>query len=552
MRTWNDSSTSGLQVVHLICGSDRNGESILRSTPTHSVSQSGIVQIDLLCRFDFSLSMLMCFLLQHKGKMPTFEEKYIIGEELGKGAYATVYRCTHRERGDHWAVKVIDKSKAGPKDISDVMHEVNMMKEIGHHPNVVRLLEFFDTPAKMFLVLEVLEGGMLFDRVVQLKHYSEACASRLIKNFLLALEHIHAKGIMHRDLKPENLLLKRQTKTSEDDSSHLTDFCVADFGLSGKSPGQTCCGSPSYIAPEVINVGYLRTQKEPYDTKCDMWSVGVIAYILLSGKMPFHGRNFKETFAKIVKGQWAFVGDVWEKSVSASAKDFIKQLLTMDPKHRPSAPEALQHPWVAKVQADVHLASSLDGIKQFNAERKLRAAMLHFRATSSLLGKLDKTPPFLKYLSHANKLSTVIQSQSQTDANRVHHIDYSRALLRDTPGWKMQDCCTCGSSQVCRHIQNVHEYLWFGRKDYDVFPFVNELEAMLAEAEYDFADDPTNEKVKITGEEVKECLKAAQVFHEEFTKVPREQMKANFTAVTEKQPDTDKAVASAINIFKKK
>ena len=113
--------------------------------------------------------------------MASFEDKYSIGEELGKGAYATVYKCTHKQRNDVWAVKVIDKTKAGPKDISDVLHEVNMMKTVGVHPNVVRMLEFFDTPNRMYLVLELLEGGMLFDRIVQMKHYSEACASRLVK-----------------------------------------------------------------------------------------------------------------------------------------------------------------------------------------------------------------------------------------------------------------------------------------------------------------------------------------------------------------------------------
>ena len=183
--------------------------------------------------------------------MSTFEDNYSIGEELGKGAYAIVYKCTHHKTKKVWAVKVVDKSKAGPKDINDVQHEVTMMKTIGSHPHVVQLHEFFDTPKSMYLILDILEGGMLFDRIVKLKHYSEKDASRLVKNFLMALEHIHSKGIMHRDLKPENLLLKRNTG---DDASHLTDVALADFGLAGRVPGQTCCGSPSYIAPEVINV----------------------------------------------------------------------------------------------------------------------------------------------------------------------------------------------------------------------------------------------------------------------------------------------------------
>ena len=485
--------------------------------------------------------------------MSTFEDKYTIGEELGKGAYAVVYKCTHKQRGDVWAVKIIDKTKAGPKDISDVLHEVNMMKTIGVHPNVVRLLEFFDTPNRMYLVLELLEGGMLFDRIVVMKHYSEACAARLIKNFLMALEHIHSKGIIHRDLKPENLLLKRKNQTSEEDISHLTDFCVADFGLSGKSPGQTCCGSPSYIAPEVINVGYLRTQKEPYDTKADIWSVGVIAYILLSGKMPFHGRNFKETFAKIVKGQWAFVGEIFEQ-VSENGKAFVRAMLQMDPKLRPTATQALQLPWLCQVQSDLHLAQSIEGIKQFNAERKLRGAMLAFRATTSFLGQLDQTPPFLKYLTHANKLSTVVQAQSQTDPGKVHHVDFSRALLKAVnPAWNMKDCCTCGSAKVCRHVQNVHQYLFVGAVEHDIQPFVYELQSMRQDAAIDLEEKPTDTTLRHRLEEIDEIIAAANAFHVEYARVPRDEKKANFLVVekpvTEEKKDA--AVSKAFTMFKK-
>ena len=148
-------------------------------------------------------------------------------------------------------------------------------------------------------------------------------------------------------------------------------------------------------------------------------------------------------------------------------------------------------------------------------------------------------------------MSTVIQSQSQTDAKKVHHVDFSRAMLRKTPGWSLKQCCTCGSSQVCRHIQNVHEYLFVGRRAYDVEPFMNELLAMKQEAEFDFADDPKNDTVKGQEDEIAEIIKAAETFHAEYKKVPEEEMKANY--MLEKQaPDTDKAVGAAVGVFKKK
>jgi calcium/calmodulin-dependent protein kinase I len=457
----------------------------------------------------------------------TFEEAYDLNEQLGKGAYAVVYKCTNKASGELWAVKVIDKSKAGPKDIDDVLHEVTMMKTVGYHPNVIQLKEFFDTPKFMYLILDLVTGGMLFDRIIQMKHYSELQASRVVKNLLLALEHIHSKGIIHRDLKPENLLLKHNNVTSPTDISYLTDVALADFGLSGKSPGQTCCGSPTYVAPEVINVGYLRTQKEPYDSKCDIWSLGVITYILLSGKMPFHGKMYKETFQKIVKNQWGFIGDIWEH-VSAASKDFIKTMLTPDPKLRPSATEALKHKWVSEVQADIHLMASVDGLRQFTAQQKLKAVVAVFRATTSFLGGLDKTPPFMKYLNHKDKLSTVIESQSQTDPTKTHTVDFSHALRKDEPGWKLKDACSCGSKQVCRHIQNVNEYLFVGKRSMDVYPFINELQTMRDDAEFDMVEEPGNKAAEALQKKLVFIIHAAEEFAAELAKVPAEDQKVNF------------------------
>ena len=459
--------------------------------------------------------------------MATFEEAYELNEQLGKGAYAVVHKCTNKATKEFWAVKIVDKSKAGPKDIDDVLHEVTMMKTVGYHPNVIQMKEFFDTPKNMYLILDLVTGGMLFDRIIQLKHYSELQASRVVKNLLLALEHIHSKGIIHRDLKPENLLLKHGDITSPTDISYLTDVALADFGLSGKSPGQTCCGSPTYVAPEVINVGYLRTQKEPYDCKCDIWSLGVITYILLSGKMPFHGKMYKETFQKIVKNQWGFIGDIWDH-VSAASKDFIKSMLTADPKLRPSATEALRHPWVSEVQADIHLMASVDGLRIFTAQQKLKAVVAVFRATTSFLGGLDKTPPFMKYLHHNDKMGTIIESQSQTDPNKTHTIDFGHALKRDEPGWKLKDACSCGSKQLCRHVQNVNEYLFVGKRSMDVYPFINELQTMRDDAEFDFAEDPANKDAEDRLKKLTLIIKAAETFSEELSKIPLEEQKPNF------------------------
>ncbi|KPA84187.1 putative protein kinase [Leptomonas pyrrhocoris] len=455
-----------------------------------------------------------------------FKDRYSLGEQLGKGAYAVVFQCTHRETRNVYAVKVVDKSKVGPKDIDDITHEINVMGHIGYHPHVVQMIEYFSTERHLYIILDLLTGGMLFDRIVQLKHYSESDASVLVRNVLSGLAHIHSKGIIHRDLKPENLLLRHQASESSSPNSHLTDVCLADFGLAGYVPSTTCCGSPSYIAPEVINVGYYRTRKQPYDTKCDIWSMGVITYILLSGKMPFHGRSFKETFECIVNNRCSFNGEAWS-NVSLDARKFVDACLTQDPDARPSAQALLAHPWVAESQSNEHLEGSLESLKKFNAQQKVRAAVRVFCWTQSLLGPLDWTPPFMRYLRQTDKFSTVLTHQSQTDPKKVHTIDFGKALDHNKPGWRLQDCCTCPSEKVCRHIQNVHEYLFVGKRSMEVYPFIDELRMMREEAQDDLNENPKDADAKSRLKKVNHSIEAACVFSDELAKVPDAELKSN-------------------------
>lgn len=456
-----------------------------------------------------------------------FRYHYTIVSQLGKGAYAVVYECVKNGTNEHYAVKVVDKSKAGPRDIDDISHEINIMEAIGYHSNVVQMYEYFQTDRHLYIVMDLLSGGMLFDRIVQLKHYSEKNAAELVRNLLSALAHIHSKNIIHRDLKPENLLLRYSESAAPSGTSYLTDVCLADFGLAGYVPSSTCCGSPSYIAPEVINVGYYRTQTEPYDAKCDIWSLGVITYILLSGKMPFHGANFRETFQRIVANQWDFVGDIWGR-VTSTAKEFIKRCLIADPKRRPSAKELLNDPWVAETQPDVHLEDSLEGLRRFNAQQKIRAAVRVFCCTQSLLGGLDRTPPFMRYLRHEDKYSTLVLHQSQTNPELWHTIDFGKAMFHAEPGWRLQNCCTCPSEMVCRHIQNVHEYLFVGSRGFDVYPFIDELNMMRAEAEDDLAINPNSKEAANKLQKIKHAIEAACDFSDELAKIPPDQLKPNF------------------------
>ncbi|ORC90299.1 myosin light chain kinase, partial [Trypanosoma theileri] len=454
-----------------------------------------------------------------------FTEKYALtdNDPIGEGAYAVVYKCVDRKTKQEFAVKVVNKGKAGPKDIDSLDFEIRVMEKIGHHPHVVGLIDHFESESRIYLVLDLLNGGMLFNHIVRLSHYSEKSAADLVKNLLSALAHIHSKGIIHRDLKPENLLLRHKDDSSANGVSYLSDICLADFGLAGTIPSRVCCGSPSYIAPEVINVGYYLTQREPYDEKCDIWSLGVITYILLSGRMPFGAGSYKDTFRRIVSNKWSFSEDIWN-SISPTAKAFITACLTQDPKQRPSAQELLKHAWVNTDQPDRHLWESLQELRRFNAQQMLRAAVHVFCTTHSLLGKLDDTPPFMKYLRHHDVLSTVIEVQSQTDASKTHFVDFGKAL-NPPPGWHLQDCCTCPSELVCRHIQNVNEYLFVGKRSMDVYPLMDELLLLKEDAERAVKKKPRSNKAQKNLEKVLHVIKAATAFSEALAKIPQDQRK---------------------------
>eukprot|EP00796_Vickermania_ingenoplastis_P010295 gene10295-7197_t len=457
-----------------------------------------------------------------------FVDRYDAEEQIGKGSYATVYSCTNKETGELFAVKVVDKSKAGPKDIEDTTHEINMMARIGRHKNVVRMVEYFSTAAHLYIVMDLLDGGMLFDRIVKLKHYSEKSAVEVVRHVLEALAHIHSVGVIHRDLKPENLLLPH----SPSEMAEVTDVCIADFGLATVGSSTVCCGSPCYIAPEVIMRGYYKRTPHNYDSKCDIWSVGVITYALLSGRLPFFGNSIEQIFQLIVSGHWRFNGSSWTH-VSEEGRAFVKKCLDPNPVTRPSAAELLEDMWLVDKQSitsDIHLSETLNGIREL-AQRRVRAAARVFSlATNWLDTSVNDRPPFMKYIQHPDPLSTVVLHQSQTDTSKFHTIDYGKALERrkDSTTWKIQDCCTCTSESVCRHVQNVHEYLFVGKQSMDISPFMDVLVTTCDDLLGQASKDSENEELLGKLVRVAYCMEAACEFSRLLSLVPEAQLKPNF------------------------
>ena len=262
----------------------------------------------------------------------TLRDTYKIGKVLGEGAFGEVRLCTHRESGDKRAVKVLRKDAMDEEETAAMLNEINILKGLDH-PNVVKIYEYFEDAKRFYIVTQFIEGGELFDEIIKKGSFNEKEASTLMKQLLSCITYCHSKNIVHRDLKPENVMLE---SNKEYDQVKVIDFGTAQVFDPTKQLKEQI-GTPYYIAPEVL--------KKRYSKECDVWSLGVITYIILSGIPPFNGVTDAEIMGAIKKGKFNFANKVWN-SVSSEAKEFITSLLTMDTAKRPTAEQCLQHPWI--------------------------------------------------------------------------------------------------------------------------------------------------------------------------------------------------------------
>ncbi|XP_078678374.1 calcium/calmodulin-dependent protein kinase type IV-like [Branchiostoma floridae x Branchiostoma belcheri] len=298
-----------------------------------------------------------------------FEDFYELGPQIGHGATSVVYRCEQLGTKLPFAVKRIKKTT----DKKIIRAEVGILLRL-KHPNIIQLREIFETASELYLVLELVTGGELFERIIQKGYYSEKDAAEAVRQICEAVAYLHENDIVHRDLKPENLLYSVE---SEDALLKLADFGLSKI-ISNEVTMQTVCGTPGYCAPEVL-------RGHPYGPMVDMWSIGVVTYILLVGFEPFYDeRGDQHMFRKILKADYEFMSPWWD-DVSLSAKDLVERLLVIDPKKRLSATQVLNHPWVKGKAKSNHLQDTVTKIKEFNAKRKLKAAM-HAVVASSRLG----------------------------------------------------------------------------------------------------------------------------------------------------------------------
>ncbi|KAI8335518.1 kinase-like domain-containing protein [Chlamydoabsidia padenii] len=265
---------------------------------------------------------------------PDLERQYKVTKKiLGKGSFAVVKECVHRQSGQAYALKIIQRKDIAGKE-NMLYSELDILKQV-RHPHIVSMHALYESDTAVYIVTDLASGGELFQKILSKGAFTEKDASLLVSQILEGVAYLHNHDIIHRDLKPENLLFH-----TPDENANLM---ITDFGLSKILKNHddiltTSCGTPGYVAHEVL-------EQKGYGRPADIWSIGVITFILLVGYTPFYGADQAELFACIIKGEYTFDEEYW-KDISDSAKNFIDGLLAYKPEQRLTAEQALQHPWI--------------------------------------------------------------------------------------------------------------------------------------------------------------------------------------------------------------
>ncbi|KAK2816060.1 hypothetical protein Q7C36_022331 [Tachysurus vachellii] len=270
--------------------------------------------------------------LQHRSTL-VFGDVYDVKEDIGVGSYSICKRCIHKSTGMEYAVKMINKEKRDPAE------EVEILLRYGQHPNIITLKDVYNDGRSVFLVTELMKGGELLDKILRQKFFSEREASAVLHTITKTVDYLHTQGVVHRDLKPSNILYV-------DESGNPESIRICDFGFAKQLRAEngllmTPCYTANFVAPEVL-------KKQGYDEACDIWSLGVLLYTMLTGFTPFaNGPDDTpdEILSRIGSGKFSLTGGYWN-SVSNEAKDLVSKMLHVDPHQRLTASQVLHHPWI--------------------------------------------------------------------------------------------------------------------------------------------------------------------------------------------------------------
>eukprot|EP00980_Cylindrotheca_fusiformis_P027545 scaffold21033_cov168-Cylindrotheca_fusiformis.AAC.2 len=450
--------------------------------------------------------------------------KYHINpKELGHGHYGVVRKCMDRESKEWFAIKSIRKSKVSKIEV--LMREIQILKEV-KHPNIIALIDVFEDSKYLHLVTELCTGGELFDRIIAKTqsaegHFSEHDAAQLVRDILDAIAYCHdVKGIVHRDLKPENFLFLTE---AEDAPIKIIDFGLSRHNDVNQGIMKTKVGTPYYVAPEVL--------RRQYTKSCDIWSIGVITYILLCGYPPFYGDSDAEIFDSVRTGKFDFPSPEWD-NISSTAKAFVRYLLQKDPKARPTAAQAMNHNWIVmhldEGQSKANEPSLLRNtdrsttFQKFLAMQKLKKAALVAIASNltqaevgslgDIFRRIDQTGDGVMTLTELDDAISQgrVPQEIQADINALkEELELSDT---DTLNWKAFLAATVDKNLVIREDKIKFAFDHFKHSDTDHliledFVAIFESEAQAKEI-FEFLDSDCDGKVSFEDfrKALEECI----------------------------------------------
>ncbi|KAF2904140.1 hypothetical protein ILUMI_02029 [Ignelater luminosus] len=357
-------------------------------------------------------------LLQKLVRKDPISEAYDVEETpFARGKFATVRRASHRATGIHYAAKFIKKRRRAADQTKEIYHEIAVLLQCASSGRVVRLHEVYETSSDMVLILELAAGGELQRILEGDECLGELEAKRAMKQILEGLAFLHERSIAHLDLKPQNLLLTIENSCE--------DIKLCDFGISRVlEPGvevRELIGTPDYVAPEVLSY-------EPISLATDVWSVGVLAYVLLTGYSPFGASDKQQTYLNISKCALSFDSELFE-DISSSAIDFITSSLVVDPRKRPTVQQLLDHPWIS------HKALILPPIT---------------KKTSEILSVTPKSTPLSQ-----RKTLPCVTSDTPKPQRKTYSSDSINGTYADSPTrtYNVSTNCLCPQcGTTCRHL----------------------------------------------------------------------------------------------------
>ncbi|CAI0437224.1 unnamed protein product [Linum tenue] len=414
---------------------------------------------------------------------------YTIGKELGRGQFGVTYLCIENSTGKQYACKSISKRKLVTKnDKEDMKREIQIMQHLSGQPNIVEFKGAYEDKQTVHLVMELCAGGELFDRIIAKGHYSEKEAAGICRSIVNVVHICHFMGVMHRDLKPENFLL-----SSKDNNTALlkaTDFGLSVFIEEGKVY-RDIVGSAYYVAPEVL--------RRRYGKETDVWSAGVILYILLSGVPPFWAENEKGIFDAILQGDIDFESHPWPV-ISSGAKDLVQKMLTQDPKRRITAAQVLDHPWLKEggEASDKPIDSAvLSRMKQFRAMNKLKKLALKVIAENLSKEEIQGLKSMFANIDTDNS-GTITYEELKSGlarlGSKLTEVEVKQLMeAADVDGNGTIDYIEFITATMHRHRLERDEHLFkaFQYFDKDSSGFITKDELEMAMKDYGIADDAT-------------------------------------------------------------